>query len=278
MIARGTGHLLDRERDRDAMRRARSLVGAAPTPGARENVRLERLLRAASDPVLGSLSAHPRDQGSINSCTGHWLARSSCAWHLARGIARPYPSAAGAYRLGRATDRIDDREPLADVGARPSAVLGACQEIGLASEAEWPEDPMTTDDEPTPEQIRRSAGAPVGVAHDVREPGRGRIFALCAATDLDLPWGIAIQVDEAFQDDDGLGPVIDSIDLGRVVGSHMLTGVGYRVLDGGEILLRVSNSYGLGWRDGGYAWLHEQLVADPFLTRDVTVLDVAEAP
>lgn len=56
---------------------------------------------------------------------------------------------------------------------------------------------------------------------------------------------------------DGLRSVIGHFEPGDTLGSHAMVIAGYRVRPSGTYFL-LHNSWGEGWGDGGYAWVHEK--------------------
>jgi hypothetical protein len=110
----------------------------------------------------------------------------------------------------------------------------------------------------------------VRAGHDTHGPsGYYRVLGLGQSLldqlDRALANGLAFvcgfRVDEAFTLDDG--PEFIEPFAGRLVGGHAVEILG-RVFKDGSRWYQVKNSWGVSWRAGGYAFLHERILTEAF--------------
>lgn len=225
-------------------------------PRDRPRLRLAVKQGAAPLPDLVDHRRHVaiRDQGSTSSCVAHAVdsaAQVLCGTRQGPG-ARAYSlrSVLDIYWHARALEGIQGR----DGGCYLRDGLRAVGHRGAASEAAWPLRIATVNRQPGPEAYR--------TAH----PWRGLRWSTPTGSKLDRlgdmhealcvgdPPVVGLVVDEAFLRDDG-PDVITSIGAG--IGGHAMSLVGRDRARGRSLL---ANSWGRGWRDGGFCWIDDDLL------------------
>lgn len=255
---RGTGYRPDPALLVEAELRSRHLgrLFGASTPG----------------PRLSSLSHEEKldrvlDQGTTNACVGCAM---GSALYLAGAMPRRTrivrPSELAIYANARLADAPG--MPLADIGCRPSSAIRMADKHGIVSSDRWPFDLALVDMAPPFDVYVAGEGAQVtgwyriapiddvaGLMRRALEAGHFPIFGTT--------------VDDAFRDWAGPGVYGQFARSGPVRGLHMVTAVGFR-----EGAIRVLNSWGSSWGDGGLCWMADEWVNSSHVS-DVLVITAA---
>jgi hypothetical protein len=194
------------------------------------------------------------DQGSASSCTGFGFGKLPEVWAAARGLACDPVSALVAYKLGR--ELGDGSRPLEDHGAQPAHVVDGMRRFGVASELVVP---YTTAEsvinEPldllTLERARRFTVTDIAY---VAGAGEMLCTAIRDCVAAGFPLGMGIPVFDSFEG--WSSDAVYGADSGSYRGNHAIKIVGYK-----PGALRICNSWGTGWGDGGYIWLADSWVS-----------------
>lgn len=149
------------------------------------------------------------------------------------------------YLFFHAVTRTLGQNPHA--GTTMAATAAALADEGQPVETAWPY---------TPDQLSPWTPPPVTLPlhKTVMTPGTLSFNGVVARVDGGIPVVLGLVITDAFYRPDGHGRVPDRTpDIER--GGHAVLAVGHGVDCHGEPLLLVRNSWGLGWGQGGYAWL-----------------------
>lgn len=227
---------------------------------SRDHVRLSLAAKGAARPIPDSVDhGHHvaiRNQGATSSCVAHAVDSAiQVACGTKQGPAdREYTprSVLDIYWHARALAGMQSR----DEGSYLRDGLRTVTHRGAASEAVWPLRIATVNRQPAGPNVYRTAHPWRGVGWTT--PAGGQIVRMADAREAlavgDAPV-FGIVVDEAFLKDDG-PDVITSIGSG--VGGHAMALVGYDAI---KRRFRLANSWGVGWRDGGFCWIDDDLIA-----------------
>lgn len=216
------------------------------------------------DPYLPA----PRDQTETSACVSFAFAlhmwtqmHRILALTLPTGqnmLPKPdYVSEQWGYWLARALARSNPNDPLVDTGTTPGRFLQGVQDRGIVPQVIWPWNPALVNDEPT---IAEAVAAMAYKVENYEYLGSGEVLVngLVRACDELTGACVAIQVDGRSMENEG-PEVLGLMDLGNLVGSHMVPIVGYRRGQGG-LEFKIQNSWGWSWRLAGCAYLSERLV------------------
>ncbi len=217
--------------------------------------------RTLSQSKLGLVRhVHPRDQGGTNSCTVHavdYAIQALCGTgrgpkgreYTPRSVAAPYWHARALNHLERG-----------DAGAVLRSALRAHQHLGAPSEAAWPLAARTINQQPGADSYR--------LGHPWRGLGYSRIegdvvTGALDALQSDFPVIIGLGLDDAFRLGDGPTAVLDEVPGASQTLFHALMLAGFTRTAGNPASLRfrTPNSWGTGWRDGGFCELGPAVVA-----------------
>jgi len=192
-------------------------------------------LRSRVDSVL--------DQANTQSCVAHaWDQALRIGDHIDGQRAPALGSALFLYYNSRAWHGDEHR----DEGTYLRTCAQGLVRFGRAPDRLWPFDLRRVNDRPSWKAYRS--------AYDLRGPRgyyripSGDLAAVRSAIAAGKPVVFGMSVDLAFLADDG--PSVIGDPEGRAAGGHAMCIVGYEG-DNFEIV----NSWGIGWRDGGFAWL-----------------------
>ncbi len=236
-------------------------------------------------------------QNGYGACVGFSLTR---ALHMAllaadeaadRPLESAMPSPGFIYYNGRRQETAEARtfgqpdKPVTDAGSFPRLVMRAGQTVGFCREQDYPFTQFAEDTSGFPLDNRKPPPRAYHAAFDQRNfqfhrllsvgaDARAREVARCLAANMPVIFGMT--VDEAFMANSG-PDVIDSVDLSRRVGGHMLC-----ALAADDDGLDIDNWWGLDWRNGGEAKLTWDLFAQDHV-RDIYAIEVvptfsSEAP
>lgn len=201
---------------------------------------LSPLRFAAAD--LSPFVRRVRDQGNTGSCVGQALA---AAIEICRGAAGAPTdvSARWLYAIAREREHPDGKAPLSDDGTYPALACEAARGRGIVNEASFPFDVEAINARPSPSLSTLAYDARGLEWTSIDAVGEERIAAIEDALRRGFGVMFAMDVDRAYQDDDGPA-VVDR--MGASIGGHMQTITA--VWNSG---VRVLNSWGPAWRDGG---------------------------
>jgi hypothetical protein len=191
----------------------------------------DEVMLGALPPVL--------DQGQVGSCTANAIAGAVSILYAHQGLAPMVPDRMSIYYRERAVEGTVDT----DAGAMLADGIGVVRE-GYAPEAryvpswgpEWMDPPAPL----APDAPRVVNSDPLPVSVDA--------VMWCLASGFPVVVGLSIT--DAWESTPG-----DTLPMpgGDPIGGHALCVVGYKKA-GTSVLLRIRNSWGEGWMDGGYAW------------------------
>lgn len=239
-------------------------LGYVPDPPDSRDLELDVLGLAGSGlPVAHSLLSHcgpVLDQGGTNSCVAQSIAQAIRTEQRADGD----DDAQLISRLALYFDaRAQHGAELRDAGTYIRAAFKALARLGAPPEAAWPWNVR---------RINRSPSFSARwAAHDFRgvrgyyriyDRGADRLHAIRSAIASNRPVVAGWAIDADFTRD--AGPHVIGAQ-GKTVGRHAMALVGY---DGDQFEL--VNSWGTGWRNGGFARVTSEFV---LASEDVWVVD-----
>lgn len=201
-----------------------------------------------------------KNQGPTNSCVGQALSSAFDLRLRKLGFSLPDPSGLGLYCHARVLARVGT-EPLVDEGSNADYAFAGAKEIGIPSEDVWPMDPSKVNVELPMDVLAEASTMIIAAWLHVYQQGKDRVDVAAQALDKGYSVVFAMGVDMAFVNYSG--GTIDAIDLEHLVGGHMLLIVGYRTRPDGAREFLVQNSWGEGWGEGGFCWVHETVLAAP---------------
>jgi hypothetical protein len=200
------------------------------------------------------------NQGGLSSCVAH-------AWEgalLLEARWRGYTAAVLGSRLfGYYNARAEYGGQWADSGTYLRTYAYALKRVGRCPESAWKYDPARVNVRPSVRAYQQgNAMRGLKGYYRIFSTGERRIQAIMSALEARHPVVFGMSVDQAFTQDNG--PLTLSRIEGKPIGGHAMTIVGYTEPDvaGGSCLFKVLNSWGTGWRNGGFVWFSEELVAN----------------
>jgi len=225
---------------------ARRGFGYRPDPADERDWSIGRLGLGLAVPAAASLRGHVDavlDQGGTQSCVAHaWAQALRIGDHIDGQSAPTLASVLFLYFNSRAWH--DDEET--DGGTYLRTCAQGLVRFGRAPDRLWPFDFARVNARPSWKAYR--------AAYDLRGPrgyyriANGDLAGVRSAIAAGKPVVLGMAVDAAFVDDHG--PLVIGEPDGPAVGGHAMCVVGYN----GENFELV-NSWGTGWRNGGFAWL-----------------------
>lgn len=250
-----TGWIPDPADDRDLTTDSRKIERLAPSLKA-EAVEPPRIDLREYFPPVGR-------QGTINSCTA-FTAAALLAYFERRTFDRVYqPSPLFLYKVERML-----LHQTGDRGAFLRIAMKALRAFGAPPESEWPYDVRYYEVEPPAFVYALAANYKTTAYYRLDPPGTTREALLAAirsslAREVPVMFGFALYPSsEQSYTNGGALPFPEPVE--RPVGLHALVAAGY---DDGKVIvnrfggttttgaLRVRNSWGPEWGDGGYGWL-----------------------
>lgn len=214
------------------------------------------------------------DQGQFGSCTGHGTSQLIYTAMNAAGDPLPWvPSQSDPYAGGRARARAAAADPtkplpkLTDDGAMPADVMAWISNWGIRKSKGPTADGRNSDcdssnvnAEPTLEQLEEDVLFVVVGEYRIDETADDVVTQICFCLDEGIPVGIGAFVDTVFEDwSPGSSPVPAPNTNDPTGGGHWFAIQGYITLNGKRVF-KITNSWGIGWGDGGHAYVSEEFV------------------
>jgi hypothetical protein len=193
------------------------------------------------------------DQEQASACVGFATSRAVMVRCAVMGTPIARPSRVAPYTWARAAERAGASVPLQDQGCEPADAVAGIAKWGICSDAVWPFDMATINDEPTLEDLEDSAIVLISGSYSIDTEGADRLNDVCQALAAGYPVTIGVQVDNAFEAYMGKGCVTAPI-ASQELGGHDLCLLGYETQADGSIWVRGVNSWTSGWGDHGYFW------------------------
>lgn len=193
------------------------------------------------------------DQGPTNRCVGFAVALAiSIRERMTLGDVPRRPSVNHLYWNARQPYAYELQVPVSDDGTFIRDCVSQLRALGVSNESDWPSIERT---------INRAPGISPQFSALPRQHGSYyRIATLretVAALDAGLPVVFGTAIGESFWSMDG-PEVLDVSPPGDpYAGGHAMVCVGYRVTLTGAYQMRIANSWGTRWRDGGCTWVSE---------------------
>ncbi len=210
------------------------------------------------------------DQLSTNSCVANAICNAiAIADSSQNGITNPVlVSRLFAYYNARAyhgSEKFDD-------GTYLRYCIKGLVKFGMPNEVEHAFRVLRVNRRPSWNAYRKAFDrrGPSGY-YRIFESGASRIQAIKSALANGYPVCFGTPVDREFLRQDG--PAVVGRMTGPIVGGHAMIWLGYRNRNGGDEFLTL-NSYGRNYRDGGFVWMTDDVVADSN-TRDLQVIKCA---
>lgn len=210
----------------------------------------------------------PGQQGAQSSCVAWALAYAVLSYHTGKQHGWQFTSPERLFSPAYLYNQIVQGTGNCDRGSRMSEALRLLQQDGVASLAQFPYDASDCTRLPTPEVRAASRGQRVR-DWQVIEPGqlddiKGQLYK-------GHPVVFGMAVSEAFLHWQGSG-VYDDRTAPRTLG-HAMVFVGY---DEQRQAFRALNSWGTGWGDQGFVWIHNEVVRQ--YAKQMYVIDVGVPP
>ncbi len=235
----GTGWKADAPDDRDYKAGARF--------GAPKNLPAEAL--ALVDHV-----ARVKDQKNTESCVGQAIGSGLDCRLSKLGFARAESSSAAIYKMALGKNRTDPKTPLIDDGCWPRDAMSAIAEIGVPSAADVPFDPATITEELAWDAFQAASKFIVFQWFKIFATGASRADEVANTIAQGYPVVCGITLDPAFYQYQG-GTIMQW--GAEKKGGHMVMICGYRTRSDGRREFLFLNSWGTGWGEGGFFWVHE---------------------
>jgi len=199
------------------------------------------------------------DQGGLSSCVAH-------AWEGAILVEARKLGFAGSLGelqsllFGYFNSRAEHGDQWADTGTFLRTYAYARKRQGNCPQREWAYSESKVSTRP-PTKAYQRAYAMRGIRgfYRIFDEGPARIDSVVDALDSRHPVVFGMNVDESFLSFDG--PTQIGVPVGTLVGGHAMAIVGYREMGRGEYEFKVLNSWSTDWREGGFVWFNEELVA-----------------
>lgn len=247
-----------------------------------QNYAMERLLYKPDVPRSYDLTRyvdHVRDQGSTSACVGFALTRACHMRAQIQGIGSEHGSPFYAYAIGRA-NAFDTPTALMDSGSQPRNVIKAVKDWGLVGEHRWAWDDAKNvydvsrvNELPNWQTLEGGESMvsynPVGY-YWINSTGDEKLLALKRALSSGFPVSFAVDVEPEFVSWADDKPIPDLDEDAPIVGSHMLTAVGYTNEDDVVFV----NSWSSTWGDFGFGVLSKSRFLNPS-TRALVAIEVA---
>lgn len=212
-----------------------------------------------------------RDQLSASACVGFAIAMAIGIRLGVLGLFLEELSALAVYTWARMAAKYGVESVIEDIGSIPRVAMQALREHGAPGESAWPFDVARVNDElPWDVQQESSAGR---VTAFYRIDSDERVHEVMYALSHDYPVVFGSRVDTAFMALGQHASVRSFDQTDRNGGGHMMCLVGYQTREDGVHFLML-NSWGTGWGNAGFAWLHEDIIRASY-SRDFYVMQVS---
>lgn len=219
---------------------------------------------------LRSFVRNVLDQGALSTCVANAVAAGFVLAHATQGRVVPLPSRLSLYWHARAWTG-DERT---DGGTHIRNGIKALVRFGAPAESLWQ---YTTDlavvNRRPPWRVDRAgwdSHGPRAYRRILALPGaRGPVVRDAIATGSPVAFGT--EVDSAFLKAEG--PLLVGRPDGDIVGRHAMLIVGYELGGDGTYSYLLLNSWGPGYRDGGFVWVTSEYL-EWSETDDLQVLDI----
>jgi hypothetical protein len=192
-----------------------------------------------------------QDQAATNSCVGFALSTSLYMRGQLSGAPIARPSALAIYAFARMLSA--PYAALTDDGSQPRMAMRGLTEYGIVAQDRWPLDSVQVNEPPPLDVFQHGAGSLVTDYYRIAS-GLGASAMIRVALAKGYIPVLAVTVDQAFVD---LGSGVYDGPKGPSLGSHMMA-----VIGSGDGWLRLVNSWGTSWSDGGFG-----RVSDLFIDR-----------
>ncbi len=213
----------------------------------------------------------PNDQGDSSSCVGQAIGKAIHVRLRKLGVFDMEPSCLGIYTTARRIGLANPASKLEDEGCYPRDAMKGINLIGVSKEEAWPFDLARVNAELPFDVLQGAARFSVFSWYRIDAWGASRPSAVAQALSKGYPVVFGMELWEAFFDyREG---TITGV-VGKDSGGHMMLIVGYRTRFDGKMEFLLLNSWGTTWGEAGYAWLHEDLVANQRAS-DFNVIQVA---
>ncbi len=260
----------------NALRRRRG-TGWIENPNDRRDWDFEKLgFGSANLPDKVDMSPHVRmvfDQGSTNSCVANAVVNGI---QIGRAVqfgdtAQEEGSRLWAYYMARAYIGAQRR----DNGCHLRDCMKGIVKMGLPPESVWrfTSNPLKVNKRP-PRSAMRAAYDQKGpkAFYRIYNGGSGRLDAMRSALSQGCPVAFGTGLDKPFLS--MKGDSFLNTPIGPIVGRHAMLCVGY-MWRLGQLWFLVLNSWGTGYRQGGYFWMNQAWMASN-LTTDIQVMDLGD--
>ncbi len=226
-------------------------------------------------PAEVSLRSHVKyvlDQRSTNSCVANAICNAiAIADSKQFGIESPLlVSRLFAYYNARAYHGAQGR----DFGTYLRYCIKGLTKFGMPNEEEHPFSVLRVNRRPSWNSYRKAFDrrGPSGY-YRIFDVQASRLSAIKASLNNGHPVCFGTGIDNAFFKASG-SHVVERPRTADIVGGHAMVWVGYRNKNGGDQFLTL-NSWGRGYRDGGFFWMTDDYVTSPE-TRDLQVIKLKD--
>ena len=197
------------------------------------------------------------NQGSTSSCVAN-------AWEQAIRIERKRlgfsKTELGSRLFGYHNSRSEHGDEKTDSGTYLRTYAASLKKYGNCFESDYPFIRRKVNRNPPPSAYRKSYGyRGMKGYYKIFTLGATRTDAIRAALTAGKPVVFGTDVDKNFLKKKG--PSVINIPRGEAVGGHAMCIVGYKFDQArNEYIYKVVNSWGTGWRDGGYVYFTKDYI------------------
>ncbi len=231
-------------------------LGYIPDPLDRRDWEFDKLgLGSTSNLDQASLEGHVPivlNQGSTSSCV---MQTFGSAIHIMESRAG-LPFMPVSMRFGYYNSRRMHGAHNRDSGTHLRSCAKAMDRFGLADDKywKWSSSRFAINKRPSFAAYMRAHPRRGGKYVKIFDYGQRRIEAICTAISEGYPVGFGTALERSFQTSRGAEFINRPAKSAKLIGRHAMLIVGYKYAND-QIWFRVLNSWGTGWRDGGYCWL-----------------------
>jgi hypothetical protein len=146
-----------------------------------------------------------------------------------------------------------------DLGSSPRLAIKALVKLGAPDESIWDfsTSSLRVNRRPSFDAYMRAYARKGGEYGRITSMGADRVRDIQEAIAQGYPVVFGTRVAESYLPGSGPGVIPRPLAMERLVGGHMQTCVGFAQAADGTVQFEVLNSWGIGWRDGGYCYLTE---------------------